>query len=737
MPIINEGFLTTLARNPGLFGPRPLVPEIANLSGTGAVTANGTRTPGARARLRGQSVVFAGGILLTAAAAELAGTSGLFARGRLNDEPNVFGEAELLGLSELFANGRLQADAKAVIPGTSAIVARPRVVEADRGVLSLLVTVVASANAGFGDTISARVVADGVNYPIRSATYTEPRDAAGVSMQFTLQRPEDRAAILAATSFKFEVYADGVWTTLFDAGRRSGGGFAFTWVDARPGDTLEVSTIGPVSDAMTRTPLTGVTIFDGLRETLTPDEFPTIYDTDGNAYGRELINVPGLTLYDLLRLTFVEALGFARFRTDIPNYSIRRADFEQTGTYLSGVAPFIGMFEPLIFVKDSTVWILDGTQTVPAGFATAFPLEGSEYRTAQFNEAVLDADGFIVTYSDAAEFDYFRDREIIDPADVTASPYTEIIRRRIFRDFYKVTNPTVPIRTEKIKEVETTQAVVNGSLLQVHEATETINLDSTGRIVNISKEITGLVPDIATPTFPFTTRTLRSERTDFSYSPVLRNSGREFLSQTKRVTRGVIAIDAENQHLGRPFRQAFGDAFRAGNLAAGQTLVYGPIEAFTETVRETERGQLEIRARTIDYLTTPPTIRNQTTDARAGDLSTNARGGTPQQVIVLRRTAGTGSGRSDKKLLTLSAGELPVRYAIPLARRRLANPVTRTGTVTLKGVRLQFGRGFVMELKTRDGESLGNYIVEGRTVTLSNLGTREQATTQNLDVKQI
>jgi hypothetical protein len=726
MPIIN-------AFDPGDVDP------LINIAGTSPMSLSGDVSKRLKVHIVGTSPMFLTPRMDFGPSILIPGTSTLFAHGRLNGESNVFGSIEIPGTSAMALTGRVKNRAKVVIAGTSSMILRPRVSIADRAVLTLLVTVVPAApgptDAGrFGDTISARVVADGVTYPIRSASYSEPKDAAGVTMQFVLQKPGDRDAILAASSFKFDIYVGGAWNTIFDAGRRSGSGFAFAWVDARPDDSLEVSTIGPVSDAITRTPTESVTVYDGLRETLSVDEFPTIYDTDGYPHRRTLINIPGLTLYALLRSVFVDTLGFTNYITDIPNYAIRRADFEVTGTYLSGVAPFIGMFDPLIFVRNNVVWILDSTQKIPAGFAAPYPLNGSDYKTAALRETEIDADGYLVTYADAAEFDYSTDREVIDPVDTTSDPYTEIHRTRTYRDFYKISNPFVPVGTEKVKEVEDIRARVGGSLLTVQTATETINLDSTGRFINIDKDVTALIPDITNPLFPLVTQTTRSERTDFTYTPVLRNSNREFLSQTKRVVRGLIVTDSDNEHLGKPFKQEFVNGWRAGNLSDSQSIDFGDIELFVETVRETDRGQLEIRARTVDYLTTPAVVHNTTTDARAGDLSTNARGGTPQQTIVLKQTGFT---RSNRKLLPLSVGELPIVYAVPLARRRLANPVQRSGSVALKGLRLQFGRGFVFELFNRDGGSVGTYIVEGRTITLNNLGTREQATTQSLDVLQI
>jgi hypothetical protein len=716
--------------------PKDDIVPLVVLGGVAIITADADLSAHFVATIRGTSSLFANLTALLAPTAIIEGTSSIFARGRLNGEPNEFGAAMIEGTSTLSPNGRLRSRAVAIIRGTSTLFARGRTAGADRTDLNVTLTIIPPSTIGFGDVISARLAADGVNYPIRSAQYSEPSNAAGVSLEFTLQKPTDRDAVMAATSFKFEIYTAGAWNTIFEAGKRSGGGFSFAWIEARPGDALSISTIGPVSEKINRSPVDDVTIYDNARETISPNDFKTIYDTDGNPYTRLITSIPGLTLYGLLEYVFVTFCDFAGVATDLPDYPIRRCDFEKTGTFLSGIGPHIGAFDPLIFVKDDIVWILDSTQRIPPGFASPYALTADKYKSATFNESVLNADGFVVTYSTGDEFDYSTDREVIDDVDAIGTfgdpNYMEISRRRTFRDFYKSTNPGVAVRTEKVREIETTDATVSGSFVQVAESTETINLDSHGRLKSIHKEMNGLIPDLATPSFPFITSTIRDERTDFTYSPQIGAPTRAICSKTVKVIRGLVVTDSDNEHLGRPFKQSFVDGFRAGNLSDAQTLSFEAIESVVETVLQNTRGQLEIRTRTSNFMTTPPSITNATTDARAGDLSTNSLGSAPETVIVFR----AGASRTDAKLQDLSVGELPLIFAIPLARRRLANRTQRTGSIPLIGLQLAFGRGFIFELFDREGDSVGNYIIQGRTITLNDLGTPGQNSTQNLDVLQ-
>ena len=79
---------------------------------------------------------------------------------------------------------------------------------------------------------------------------------------------------------------------------------------------------------------------------LEQSDFRILYDSTGGIYRQQLLEAPGLTLYGLLDFVFVQLCGFARVKTNISNFAIRRADFSQKEPYLSGVAGHIGAFVP-------------------------------------------------------------------------------------------------------------------------------------------------------------------------------------------------------------------------------------------------------------------------------------------------------------------------------------------------------------------------------------------------------
>lgn len=717
-------------------------PPLVILSGEAFVDAAGGVGRNIRATLAGEANIAAGLTLLSVAGpsgATLAGEAFLSATLRNGTEANKFGAAVLEGNSQLDATGRVKSRGRAVLRGEAFLSAGARVADADRQVVDVTLFLLPAIASPYGDQISARISADGVNYPITDANYSEPRTAAGVTLEVALQKPSDRDAVAAAESFKFEIYENGAWTTVFDSGRRSGGGFSFAWGENAPADVLSLSTIGPIADRLNASPAYGLTVYDTARETLDATQFPIIYDTDGRPYPRQLIPFAGLDRYALLDYILVNLAGFTAIKTDLPNDPIRRADFELSGSYLEGIAPHIGAYDPILFVIGDTVWILDGTKEIPEGWVEPVTITADQYESATFEDVQLNADGYDVTFSDDENaFDYTLDNEIVDdPEDIGSfgdPGYQEITRSRTFRDFYKLSNPFVPVRTEKVKEVEETRAMVNGDFLLINKAVEEINFDGFGKLQTINKNVTGRVRDLGDG-FPVSGEiTLRTERAVFDYSPDIHNPRRQVLAKVTKNIKGLIVTDSENEHLGEPFRQAYTDGFRAGNLDTGQAISFGAIQTVVDTFEQSPKGQTEARTRTTDFLTNPASVINSTTDARAGDGSVNARSGSANHIYVFKESGWT---RTTGRLPVLSVGEMPVASAIALARRKLKHSYTRTGSVRLKGPKLAYARGFVGAIEDRDGSNLGNYIVEGRQIVLANLGTPQQKTTNTLDVTMV
>lgn len=716
----------------------------AALSRGRTMTAAGEVQQGLKADLsRGRTMTAAGSVEL---APDFTGAFSrgrtLTAFGRVNDEANVFGAAS-------FARGRTMNLLETPTVNGAVKLQRGRSSSAvgqvggtHAGFFQLLVHVVGQdsgrgfGSPGFADLYTARITTNGgaQAFAIKSFNMTDSADEVGVGLEMVLLRPSDRAAIQAAADFKFEIFASDEWTVRFDSGKRSGSGFSYSWQEGRPADTLSVSTISPMSAQLDRSPPNNRTIYDSERETLRVEDFRPLFDDQGERYDHELEPIAGLTLWKLFEAVFVDKCGFDEVKTTIPNFPVRRCDFNVTSTYLQGVAGHIGAFLPYIFVKQNTLWILDGTSNFPNGFGVPVPLKSDAYIDVQLNDVELDADGYLVQYADDdSAYDYTTTRtedDDTDPAGVIGAPnYTETNRSRTFRDYWKNATPLVPVRSEKIKDITVIKAYIDGSFGVQSTDTETTTLDSYARVKKISRTLIGVVPSLLGETYE--NATIKTTITTFSYVPDYTNPRRQILRQKQETVSGLMVTDEDNLHLGKPFRQDFAEALAAGNLSDGLVISSGPIRTVTERTTQTPKGQHEIKTTVIDFLSNPPQISYATTDARGGDGSLNGATSATIDRIVLR----PGTVRSDPKLIALPVMEIPWEVAQPLALRRLRRRLRR-GTVTMLGVK-PLEKGMMFQLFDRNDAVIGNFLITGQSLAGSDLGTGRQRTRHVIEVQEI
>lgn len=659
-----------------------------------------------------------------------------YAFGRRDSDPNVFGTVHInrtrsFSLTPLAELGGLAAFTRR--RGASIV---GRVVKASVDILNILLTIGELTPGGHGKAYSARLIADGITYKIKAFAYNEPNNEAGETLEVTLVNPADRAAIEAAALFNFDIYDGTAWQTMFSGGKRSGVGFQIAFGDMRPNDTLTVSTVAPVAKKLQKSPEQNLTVYDSTRVTLHDADFQTIFDTAGGAYVQQLYPVAGLDLYTLLQTILVTKCGFTGFETTIPNYPIRRADFAFTGTFFDGLAGHIGMFKPIVFVKNDVVWLLDSTANVPAGFGSPAALNADRYQDAGITQTDFNIDGYLVKFDSELEYDYTSNRFVDDPVDIIGTSgsvnYHETRRSRTFRDYFKFSNPLVPVKSDKTQEKTTIAALIDGTLRTISEEVENISYDAFGRTIFILKEHSGLIPFInGTEEAAFFD--IESEKTQFLYSADRFNPRRAILRQTIKEKNGIIVVDSTNKNLGKDFTQRFSEAFSAGNILLNMTFYFGPIQTVTETTTQTPKGQYEMRTKTVNFLTNPPQILNATTDARSGDMSTSESTGGTREIVVLR----PGAARSDAIIRILAVSELPFNQAVALAHRQLARRSIKAGNVTLLGLALAFGRGVMFELFDRDGFSVAKFLCEGRSIAGQNLGQNSQATRQIVEITQI
>jgi hypothetical protein len=712
------------------------------------LTANGSVASGFQATLSRNRTLTAHATLTGLVAAELDRIRTLSAIGRVNDDANKFGAATLSRIRTVEAHAKGKQNAKASLSRIRDVQAVGRVKLAASDKLRLLVVVSSDlAERPIQSQYASRVAATTAElapalYPIKGFTYSERKGEAGVTLELQLVRPSDRGAILAADSFAFQIFDGTDWIEMFSSGQRSGVGFSFTFDAGAPKDVLSLTTNGDIDKKLILTPQNNTTIYDPTRATISATEFKTLKDTFGRSYPQTLIPTAGLDLYTLLDFVLVHTLGFDSFETTCPNFPIRRADFSILGSWYDGLLAHLAAFKPLVFVRpnggNGVIWLVDSTAKFPRGFGDPFTLAGRDFQDPSFQVDELGIDAYQVTFADVeVDYDFQTNRFETDDPDIIGtlgSPgYMEIHKRRTFVDFFKNDQPTVPIRSEKIQEVEETLAYVGGALLTISTETEDVEYDSFGRLQFISKEHRGIVPDLTLAEYPAIEKLIRRERTRFDYYPDRFTQTRTNLSKTTKEVDGLVTIDTTNLHLGQPFVQEFSEAHAAGNLSQGLTVAFTKISNFTEQTIQNEKGQFETRTRTVNFLTNPPQVINSTTDARQGDMSLNTQTGSTSDILVFR----VGSTRTNLRVVQLNVAECPIGIAVELAERLLSKTANETGTLPLVGLRLSLMKGCMIKLEDRDGIEIGKYQVEGFTIQASELGTARQRTRQTLELHKL
>ncbi|HEV2862219.1 MAG TPA: hypothetical protein VGX48_14505, partial [Pyrinomonadaceae bacterium] len=203
----------------------------------------------------------------------------------------------------------------------------------------------------------ARLLADGVELPVRSVEERAPRGALGVSLDVVLAKP-DRSLVSSSSDLRFEigVWAGGdyQWQTVMEGGRLAGLLARYANEDRRPADSVSFSTLDLLGDRWTLRPAAPVTLYDPLEvdEPGKPDPQALVRDyITGAAIEPLRVPVAGLTLYEVLRRAYVEGCGFSDVVTNVPDFPVPLAEFTLGGGYHAGASRFLELPEPLYFAS--------------------------------------------------------------------------------------------------------------------------------------------------------------------------------------------------------------------------------------------------------------------------------------------------------------------------------------------------------------------------------------------------
>lgn len=650
---------------------------------------------------------------------------------RLNAEPNVFGSAAIsLNLLLEPDEPNLEQIGFAALQLGFSIEAVPTIRQAERDELRLNVSLLPSEPAANFQEVKARLLCDGEEIPIKRAALDAPPDQIGYRLDVTLARVSDRETVLSSENLEFQTgFVSGgetSWHTRLSGGKLMNSSFQISWTGDAPGDELTLSALSNLSDKLQYSPEKNLTMYDPSRIDQVPENSEILEDTAGNQFPEELVPIMEMRLYDLFEEILVERCGFQSFRSNLPNYRIRIANFDITAGYFSGIAPHIGQFEPLIFEVDDVIWIVDASISLPAGFPAPETLSISRYTNLSLSQEFQNLDGFIVIYSENDDGDFYVQRieQTTESSGEFGDPnFTETEITRTFRDYRNFSNPQTTIRSELTGETRETYR--NSEL--IGRETLTRQFDGLGRENGSRLTSEALVPNL-NENGTLLMQTVRIDDYSVFYAAHPFERGKQIQTRSIRQISGLIAVDEENTYFDQNFEQPFLEAHQAGNLASGMSTRFGGIKNISESIKVLSSGQVKLETRIEDLVRN--VITSSSSEVKTGDVALNAQTTRQRRVMVLETDQST---RTGKPLQNFAVGELPLQFAVPLARRKIKRAKSSPGNIAaeLPGVDLSIKRGSIKLLEQRAG-NLGSVLIEGFRETYDDLGTNRQKITTTL-----
>lgn len=646
---------------------------------------------------------------------------------RLNSEANIFMAGAIAGSTAVTApEMQLGLSGNANFLGGTAMTGSLSVTNAEEPSFILAADILDTAIAAQGNIrrYMPRLLADGVEVKIRSASVEASPDTLGTEVRVTLLVPDAQLVSLAALlTFQIGLWSSGSfhYVDVVTGGRLSSRGNTLKNTGGLPNDEVTLSIVDIVADRWNRAPRQPIHLYD-------PDKADTPTQSDLDANRIEVLGVgyiepvnialTGLSLYVVLNEAYVTGCGFSSVVSNIPNFPVSEADFTLDGGYDAGVRPLLSLFGPVLFERDNVLYVIDPDAPLPAGMT---PRDFTHAQTRELSDSLPQREpvnALLLRTRGSDSGEYFTERldtQTTSSGVFGTAGFTTTDTERRTREYRNFASPTVIVREELVSEKVT---VEDSGLNIIERTTETVSFDGLNRKTGSVKRTDMRMPNLNAPGAPLT---LMSDVTRqdqmITYRPDPQDPRRDL--QDRVVTResGLVVVDAGNQYLGADYRIPFLDAHRSGYIDpdGDQSLSTMDIRTTTEQLRV--RGQqVDVEVRVVNHIS-DVTTRNSTT-TRPATASTSRKTQARGRTILLTVT---GTDTQGRRAQTLDTGDLPYETAIALGQRRLArlNSPPREVSVSPAYVDVTVRRGTVVQLKKRDGASLGNYIVRGYSINFA------------------
>ena len=563
----------------------------------------------------------------------------------------------------------------------------------------------------------------GTEVKLRSWSYEETDQSVYGTLNAQLNNLDQRSLLTSSAAINFSVNGQ----ALLDTGRLDRKDYSISRQGIGSADDVTFVAMPEMEALLNKVPSVPTVYFDPERHEVTADDFEGIFDTENN-YTPPVVNeVAGMTLYDLLQAVMVDICGFTDFVCTIDDFPILSVvSFDAGVAYWNTIANMIAMCNPIISTIDEGAGLIldirDGTSGSPSGMPAPRVLSVSNASNMGVATELARVDSLLISVTkDKFYYDYYEDRtpeiETIDEGNqgLYGGEYTQTTITSYYRDFYRTSQPNTPVKTELRRQTTDVEFLPFGGIFM--STNENFYFDRWGRLKSRRKVTSAVVPD------PFTSFVIamteietEDEKITYKMHPF---QPRTYYTSKREINKGgIIYIDGENPQLGTNYARDVINAYRSGNVVDTMSGVYGKISQFVETIEPRRNKRLKLTNYEIDF--TPvsvgqsPIFLSGDTSEKDGEVGVNLFVQEQQKMYIFQEGETEIGGTIEK----VNMGELPQEMAVALGNRILLqrNGMPNRVSFDIPYIDTSLKRGTPINAIGRNGEDLGNYIIEGRTL---------------------
>lgn len=567
-------------------------------------------------------------------------------------------------------------------------------------------------NGGDGyQKYTERLRFNGTTIPVRSWSFNQSEGELGGRLTVELANIEDRSLVGHNTPITFEVGEwDGsqyVYTTLLDTGKLLATQYNVTANGIGPADTFTIQAASRMEDALNLTPNNNIVYYDPTAVTATVGDFEGIYEVDGTYTAPTVNAVSGLTWHDLL--DYIP--GFDDIRTNIPDFPIKMVQFQAGVPYINAISGIIGMFEPILSAIDENgnfvLYIQDGTSVIASAMPTPREVTISKATSLGISDEVPRIGGLIINVASNRKFyDYIQGRfeSETDTIQEAGGPFIQTVTVTNYYDFYRFSNPDEPIKSE----ISQQQVIQYEDGWPINETLDKYYYDSVGNLTLKHRTVSANIPQ--GPQFALTWTEVATETERHFYAVHPYDINQIYRIYYYRFVEGLFYIDEENTQIGEPYKKYAVDAYRAGNVNEDMIIDRGPISTYRESVTILRKNQVKVKTEEIDHLSGQVSTDEEIT--RDGAVGSNGFVDEQRRYYIYRE----GQTELNGQVEQVNMGELPFTMALALGKKILRNREHASERVSfnLIGIDTSLVRGMGINPRGRNGEDLGNFIIDSR-----------------------